>query len=240
MSRDEMLNNIDHKDLRILTQHSAEYGDAVMTVFTFPNEFRNIQAHYPILFQKAPDTGKFYAVALLGFEKGENLFLTDEGWDCSYIPLMLEKEPFAIGRQTNAQTGEESGVITVNMDHPRVSKTEDGDAVFLEFGGNSDYLERITSLLDQAHDGHLVNDTFMQSLLQHDLLEPLNLEVTLGDGSINNLAGFYIINEENLSALPADVTVEMAQSGALEVIYMAMASLSQVQGLVNRKNAKLE
>ena len=47
-----LLNNVDHKDLRVITTRGAEYGDDVMFALTFPAEFRNIQAHYPIVFRK--------------------------------------------------------------------------------------------------------------------------------------------------------------------------------------------
>ena len=52
MTNSVLLNNIDHKDLRVITTRSAAYGDDVMFALTFPAEFRNVQAHYPIVFRK--------------------------------------------------------------------------------------------------------------------------------------------------------------------------------------------
>ncbi len=70
-----------------------------MYAITFPWEFRNLQAHYPILFRKRPDTGEFQPIALFGFEERENLFLTGSGWDAAYVPLTIERQPFLIGMQ---------------------------------------------------------------------------------------------------------------------------------------------
>jgi hypothetical protein len=47
------LNNTEHSDLRVITALGAAYGDDVMYALTFPSEFRNLQAHYPIVFGKA-------------------------------------------------------------------------------------------------------------------------------------------------------------------------------------------
>ena len=50
----------------LITTRSAEYGDNVMLALTFPSEFRNLQAHYPIVFRKNAH-GQSEPVALLDF-----------------------------------------------------------------------------------------------------------------------------------------------------------------------------
>ena len=70
----ELLNNISHKDLRILTERSLDLGDNIPSILAFPNEFRQLQADFPICFCKDPDTGAFHCAAILGFEDEENLF----------------------------------------------------------------------------------------------------------------------------------------------------------------------
>ena len=80
MTRHALLNNVDHKDLRIITERSAKFGDNVRGALTFFWEFRSVQAHYPIVFNKNPETSEFTALAMFGFEEGENLFLGDDGW----------------------------------------------------------------------------------------------------------------------------------------------------------------
>ena len=62
----QILNNVDHKNLRVITERSAKYGDNQWFAPTFAHEFRNLQSHYPVVFTKNPDTGKFQAVALVG------------------------------------------------------------------------------------------------------------------------------------------------------------------------------
>ena len=236
----QLLNNVDHKNLRVITDRSAEYGDNQWFAPTFAHEFRNLQSHYPIVFTKNPETGQFQAVALLGFEVDENLYLTDEGWDAMYIPLSIVRQPFLIGFQQNNEEGVTSvePVISVNMDSPRISETQ-GEPVFLEHGGNSEYLEQINSLLKIVHEGHERNQDFVDMLLGMDLLESFVLDVELNDGSEHGMSGFYTINETSLRGLTGDDLVILNNNGYLEAVYMAIASLANISTLVEKKNRKM-
>ena len=82
----ELLNNIDHKDLKVVVDRSAEYGDDVWFAATFPSEFRNVQRHYPIIFTKNSDSGAFEAVAVASGQRGNepavDLFAPSNGLDC--------------------------------------------------------------------------------------------------------------------------------------------------------------
>lgn len=241
MANIELLNNVDHKDLRVITTRSADYGDSVWYALTFPHEFRNLQRHYPIFFTKNPDTGQFQAVAMFGFEDGENLFLDENGWDAAYIPLSIVRQPFLIGFQETQVDGKSTRqtVISVDMDSPRISERE-GEAVFLEHGGTSEYLEQINSVLDLIHKGFERNQAFVDMLLGMDLLESFVLDVELNDGSEHRLSGFYTINEESLAGLTGDDLVILNNNGYLEAVYMVVASMSNIPDLVERRNGLLE
>jgi SapC protein len=228
MTNTVLLNNIDHKDVRILTTRGAEYGDDVMFAITFPAEFRSIQAHYPIVFRKAAD-GQFQPLALFGFQERQNLFLTRDGWDATYLPLMIERLPFLIGR-ANGQL-----MVHLDVDSPRVSRTA-GEPLFREHGGTTELTERMNSVLLAIHDGLERTPAFIGALLEHELLESFVLDVELDDGSQNRLAGFYTINEEHLAALDGGALERLHKAGHLLPAYMAVASLSHFRALIERLN----
>ncbi|MES2900485.1 MAG: SapC family protein [Pseudomonadota bacterium] len=228
MANPVLLNNVEHKDLKIVTTRSAAYGDNVMFAVTFPAEFRNLQAHYPIVFRKTGDGVGFDAMALLGFQDGENLFLNEQGWDAPVIPLTVARHPFLIG-----VAGEEM-MVNIDLDNPRVSSTE-GVPLFLPHGGNTEYMEQATSILLEIHQGLQTMKPFVAALLEHGLLESFSVDIELPDGSQNRLAGFYTIHEENLMALPGDVLERFMKSGYLNAIYMVVASMSNFNALVDRK-----
>jgi hypothetical protein len=205
-------------------------GDNVMTALSFPQEFRQLQAHYPLVFFKSDDGTSFHSAALLGFEEGENLFLGPQGWDAAYIPLTITRQPFMIGN-TNGEL-----LLHVDMDSPRISRTE-GEPVFLEYGGNTDYLERISSVLSTIHQGLELAPTFSAALLALGLLESFVFDVPLLDGSEHRLAGCYTINEERLAALDGQALEQLNRAGFLQPIYMVIASLSNLSALAERKRS---
>lgn len=225
-----LLNNVQHKDLRVRTQRAAALGDDVMFALTFPAEFRTLQAHYPIVFRKTDDATSFEPVALFGFLHGENLFLNDAGWDAPEVPLLVERQPFLIGRE-----GDEL-LVHIDVEHPRVG-TDEGEPLFLEYGGVTPYLERINSVLLTIHQGFQTTPGFIGALLEHDLLESFVFDIELDDGSQNRLAGFYTIHEERLAALDGAALGRLHRSGYLQAVYMAIASMSQFRALIARKNA---
>ena len=228
MANPVLLNNVDHKDLRVVTQRGDAWGDNLMLAVTFPAEFRTLQAHYPIVFRKSAE-GAFEPVALFGFQEGENLFLRDGRWDATDVPLSVERLPFMIG-----VSGQEL-MMHVDLDSPRVSSTL-GEPVFLPHGGNTEFLERMNSTLLALHQGLQDIAGFTEALLQHELLDSFVFDIELDDGSQNRLAGFYTINEDRLAALDGEVLARMNRAGYLAAIYFAMASLSNFRALIERKN----
>jgi hypothetical protein len=94
-------------------------------VLIFPTEFAYAQREYPILFRR-DSSGNLQAVALLGLDKDENLYLDDNGWNARYIPAVQQRGPFLIGFRNREVDGDvvREPVIHVDLDHPRISQTE--------------------------------------------------------------------------------------------------------------------
>jgi hypothetical protein len=238
MANHVLLNNVDHKDMRIRTGRSADLGDNFMFAPTFHHEFRSIQAHYPIFFRKSPG-GRYQAVAVFGFQERENLFLTRDGWDAHYVPMTVERQPFLIGFQegsADAANGKRP-VIHVDIDSPRVSAT-DGEPVFLEHGGLSEYLKRINATLHTVHEGFVAEQGFIDALVKYDLLESFALDVELEDGSMFRVAGFHTIHEERLNQLDGETLHALNSKGYLQPVFMVLASLSNIRDLVERKKRR--
>lgn len=225
--RPVLLNNIEHKDLRVVTRRGARYGDAVMAAVTFPAEFRNVQAYYPIVFQKQPAGTGFQALALFGWKEGENLFLDGDRWDAAYVPLAIERQPFMIGFD-----GSEP-VIHLDAQSPRLSTTE-GEPIFLPHGGTTEYLQRVNSMLQALHEGLQAMPAFVEALTTRQLLEPFTLDIEHADGSLHRWAGFYTVHEERLRQLDGAALESLHRAGFLEPIYMVLASMSRLRDLIDR------
>ncbi|ALN59009.1 SapC [Lysobacter enzymogenes] len=246
MSRTVLLNNLEHHDLRVIVARGARYGDGEMLAPTFFSEFRELQAHYPIVFQKTADGG-FRSVALLGLRPGENLFLEPksepepepepapgaaadgERWDAHYLPMAIARLPFLIG------IADEEPMVHIDLDHPRVVRGGDaGEALFLEHGGTSAFLQGVASLLRALHDGLRDDAGFIAALRRHELLEPFALDIRLDERSQHRLSGFHTIDERRLGALDGAALQALSQAGHLQAAYMAVASLSRLRDLIER------
>ena len=234
MSNPQILSPITHRDLKVIADYGSHVGDNIQFISTFPLEFRNIQSSYPIFFTKHSETGEFYPIALFGFEAGENLFLNDSGWDASYIPMMVKRQPFMIGYQGQADD-EKKPIITVDLESPKISETL-GESLFDENDRPSEFLQRIMSQLEALHKGFEHNNGFIETITKLDLIEPFSLEITLKNGSLNQLNGFYTINEDKLFELDGKKLEDLNVKGYLLPMYMAIASYSRIKPLIDKKN----
>lgn len=239
MNNIKLVNNVEHKNTRVITRRAKELGDGVMLVTTFPLEFRYAQTYYPILFQKKTGSDQFNAITLFGFEQGENLFLDEKGWSASYIPLMMRRQPFLIGLQSGAlgSDDEPTRVMQINMDSQRVSEVE-GERLFLAQGGTSEYLDHMASMLETIHLWSEQAKQFDQVLMEYNLLEPVTFDITLTNGSQGQLLGFYTINEDILAKLDAEALGRLNSLGYLLPIYMAVASISNITKMLLVKSQR--
>ena len=224
----------DHRELRVRTDRAAELGDGIMCCLTTPHEFRQVQSEYPILFRLNAERNAFTAWAMFGFENGENLFLEDGRWNAGYRPLAIDIQPFLIGR---AALGAEDKQVHVDLASPRLDP--EGVRLFDEAGRPTPYLESVAENLGALDAGYQASPAFFDALTRHALLEPLTLEITLDDGSINRLVGFHVIDEGRLQALDAAALGELHADGHLLPIFMALASLGRLSALIARKNRRL-
>lgn len=240
MARYELLNNVTHKDLRVVTGFGSEFGDDIGMVLAFPSEYAELQREYPIFFRKDGDSGQWQSVALLGFEQHENLFLQDGRWNAAYLPGAAAKGPFLIGFQEQRIDGElrKEPVMHVDLEHPRVSFSE-GEPVFLPHGGNSPYLQHIVGVLRGIRDGLEFGTAMFAAFDSMGLIQPVNLDVQLDDKHRVNVNGLYGIDRERLAALDAESLQRLNQAGFLEGAYLVLASLHNMRRLMAEKQRRL-
>src|SRR5690349_10570021 len=163
MSNHAIIDRNLHRDLRVHTGASLELGDGNMACMTVPSEFRRLQNEFPILFRRDLENGRFSALALFGFENGENLFVEDGRWDARYRPLALFIQPFLVGK-----AGDQTE-LHVDLDHPRVAGAGDeGVRAFDDGGQPTAYLEAVMAGLDELDQGHRVSGDFFAALERYD------------------------------------------------------------------------
>ncbi|MCF6434002.1 SapC family protein [Pseudoalteromonas sp. MMG022] len=230
MSQEQLLDNITHKDIKVITNRGEQLGDNVSIARVFPCEYAQLQSEYTIFFKKDATTGQFQSVVLLGFNDNENVYLQGDSWDADYIPLSIQRQPFLIGFVEKQQNGMpvREPAVHIDMNHPRVNTTL-GETLFTQSGGMTGYLEKINRILLTIHQGHDENQAFLNDLVAYNLLE--SALINLG---AHQLKGLYTINEDALKRLNDDAVLSLNRKGYLQHIYMVLASLGQLRALIKK------
>lgn len=232
MSNLALLDNVEHRDLKVRPDRGDMFGDHINQVLVFPNEFRALQRDYPIFFRKDSEE-EYQAVALLGFERDENLFVRDGVWHASYIPAVQARGPFSI-LVSPGESGSLEPKVQIDLDSPAVSKDE-GYGLFLPQGGYSPYLEKTMAVLRTLHDGVGFSRAFFTALEKYDLIEPLSMEIKVNDTLQYSVPGIYSVSQEKFESLPAEALHDMHQSGALAACYWVLGSVDNIGRLVDIK-----
>lgn len=229
-----LLNNIDHADLRVAKGYGAAFGDAVNQTTAFPTEFEALQREYPILFRRDPGAAP-QAVVLLGLERDENLFLDGDRWDARYVPAAHRRGPFSIGVQSG-RDGARDPCINIDLASPRLGA--EGEAVFKRHGGATPYLEGVQDALSVIYEGLQTIGSIVETFEALGLIEPVAIDITVGEGLTYKLGDFHVVSRERLAALDGPALERLNREGWLALAVHAAASLGNIQTLIDRKNRK--
>jgi len=235
MSNLVTLNNHAHQHIRVDTQLAEAQGASLSMVPVVLSEFLKLAVQFPIAFTKNKDTGRFVCVALFGFQEGENLFISNNEWDSLYIPLQIRRQPFFLG---NSDISEDQFVICIDTGHQSIQQGQ-GEQIFDSDGKETVYLENIKSVLAELINGEAATQSFIDTLANLKLLQPMQLEITFANGESSRIEGIYTVNEENLNRLNPDDLNSLHVKGYLSPIYTMMTSIGHIYGLINKKNKRL-
>ena len=227
------LDNVQHAGLRLRRGHGARFAEAVNQVAVFASEFAQVQREYPILFARTPE-GALQAVAILGFDRDENLFLDGERWEAGYVPALLRRRPFTIG----AENGEP--VVCIDLADPRVAgEGEDGDPVFKAHGGNAPALEAALDALRALQAGSAIAPAMTALFDDLGLVEPVRLQVQFDEHTGVDFDGYLAVVPEKIAGLEGAALERLNKAGLLDAAVFAAASLGTMQRLIARKRRKL-
>lgn len=242
MTKPVLVQNSVHGDIRIDTSLQAALGRGLRNTSVVMQEFKLAALEYPIVLTKNPETGAFSSVALFGFDEGENLYvLENDQWDAWYVPLNVVRGPFMLGTQEVPGAAGEAveHVLLVDMDDQRVNK-ENGELLFNDRGFPTAFLERITSVIRSLKDGIEETSTFVETLLELNLIAPAQLKIEFVNGEHRDVRGVYTIEPEELKRLTVRELQELHEKDYLEPMYAMAISFGHIRSLIERKNKLLQ
>jgi hypothetical protein len=196
-------------------------------------EFPATAVEYPIVF--AGQEGAVSPVAILGLKPDENLYLDETNqWDAKYIPAFVRRYPFVFSKSKEG----DKLILCIDEQHGGWNQEGDGQALFDENGERTEYLGNILNFVEKYQRQFERTQAFCRKLGELELLEPMAARFKLPSGDKAQLIGFMAIDREKLNALPGDKLAEMAKSGMLELIYVHLQSLRNLERVLIRNQGK--
>ncbi len=189
-------------------------------------EFASAARDLTIVFSRAEDG--MFPFAVLGIENGKNLFVSGDGaWGGRYIPAFLRRYPFVFARDPKGETmalcidGEFEGLNTEGV----------GERLFDSEGARTQYLDGMLGFASQYQTQFLRTMKFCERLEQLDLLEPITALVPDAENNPKRLGGIFRIDRAKLKAISPETLAEMFALDELELCYLHLQSLTNLEGL---------
>ena len=184
---------------------------------------------YPIVFAGSGD--QIMPAVILGLRGNENLFLTPQaGWNADYIPAFVRRYPFVFS------TSEDGTKFTLCIDESFAGFNQSGRGarLFDDEGKATPYVENVLKFLQEYQAQFRLTQAFCKHLVDLDLLEPMQAEITLASGERSSLTGFRAVSRDKLKALSGKQFADLAKTDELELVYMHLQGLRNFDRLKDR------
>ena len=198
-------------------------------------EFAVACRDYPIAFIGTGTDGNFVAMAVLGLENQQNLFIApDGGWDAAvYVPAYVRRYPFCMTRVTVDGREQPERVACVE----KRALSDRGEALYDAKGESLPAWEERRKLLFEYEADLQRCEELCREIAQLQLLETFTMQAVTNQGSPVAMSGMYRVAEERLAALAPEKLKELAQKGILARVYAHLISLANFGRLLDRRAA---
>lgn len=217
-----------HRGLRLAAKRKsfAYAGQANLVPLTVADVAPALR-DYPVVFVTDGDVPTL--VAVLSLKPGSNRFVDADGhWrPGAYVPAYVRSYPFIAVRTE----GKSDPVLALDPGADAF-KAEDGLPLFDADGKPTDSLRAIMAY--QAEYQHLAERTrsMAKALEAAGVLEESVLQIQPpGGGEMQKVAGFRVVSEQKLRALPAEALGKLHEADALGLAYAQMFSMGSLGNL---------
>ena len=217
---------------------------------TLPEVFRSMNAiplsyaeialasrDYPIAFVSGDGERSFLAMAILGLEDRQNLFVSEEGrWEPNvYVPAYVRRYPFCMAKVTADGKEQAERIACVE----KSALADEGEALYDDKGEPLPAWEPTKNLLFEFEADLTRTEEMCATLQRHGLLEPFTVQAVPKGGTPLAMTGVHRVAEQKLAELSADDLKSLVQNGILPRVYAHILSQLNFQRLLDRRATKL-
>jgi hypothetical protein len=234
-----VLESVKHRHLKLAQVVDHSVASNMQACFLAAAEFAQAAREYPIVFVRSQLEGQqlVQPIAILGVTERENLFVEAAPgslWDARYMPAYVRRYPFWATRVDGTQTQ----AVMIDAWWKGFSETE-GDPLYEADGRPAKRLAEAVGFLERFDVEAEHTLAVCKRLVELDLLREMTVTATLPGDTKLALDGFLAVDEAKLLALPDAQVAELHRSGTLGVVYAHMASLGNLQALLDRKARRM-
>jgi hypothetical protein len=224
--RPVLLDRDKHRKLRVKPSTSFAFARKANSLYLAGVEFNEACKEYAIVFTRGAHQ-KIVPVAMLGLRSRENLFVdAEEHWTAGYVPAFVRRYPFVLAELSGESLG-----LCIDEAYGGLDNKQ-GEALFDPKGGDTPFLKNAVDFLTRYQQEFGRTEDFCRRLEQAGLLMEMNAKAQLVDGRSFAVNGLLVVDEKKLMALPDAVALSLFRAGELHLISMHLASLSNMQKLV--------
>jgi hypothetical protein len=234
-----VLESVKHRQLKLVPLVDHSVASSMQACFLAAAEFAQAAREFAIVFVRPQVEGKpqVQPIAMLGVTEGENLFVEaapGSKWDARYVPAYIRRYPF----WATELEGSKTQAVLIDAWWKGFSETE-GEPLYEADGTPAKRLVEAVGFLERFDVEAEHTLTVCKRLDELGLLRQMTVTATLPGDTNLALDGFLAVDEAKLLALPDAQVAELHRSGTLGVLYAHMASLGNLQALLDRKARRM-
>ena len=225
------------KQHRVLLPEARKLPLVFRNLTALPLSFTEFAAacrDYPIAFVSSDGGKSFVAMAVLGLENQQNLFVeAGGGWDGAvYLPAYVRRYPFCMTRIT--VDGQEQPERVACVEKRAIN--DKGEALHNARGEPLPVWEERKKLLFEYEADLVRSDEMSRALAGLGLLETFSMQAIPNEGAPLAMTGMYRVAEQKLGALAPEKLKELTQQGILARVYAHLISLNNFGRLLDRRS----
>ena len=215
-----------HTDLAVKVGSDYRFAQHVNSVPLTAVEFRHAAAEYAIVFLGDAET--VMPVVVLSVVQDQNNYVDEKGqWTANYVPAFVRRYPFVL-----AGSDDDAGfILCIDETFAGCNLEGRGERLFDGDGERTQYLESVLRFQQDYQANFNATRVFCRKLKDLDILEPMQAQFTTPEGKRYMLSGFMAVNRAKLKALPDDTLTELARSDELELAYLHLSSMRNLEAM---------
>jgi len=222
-----------HADLKVDTTGALKIAANQHIINLKMSEVSMAISSFPVFLSRVSDESNWNISAINSYELGDNLFVENEMWTGTHVPIGMQTYPFFLMRSPKDES-----TFTIGIDEKAsVFSKDEGEALFEE-GKASARLSQATAQLELEIKHEIQTHQFSKKVEELGLIRPVDLQVHYLNGRVNTLKGLNTINEVALHELDGEKLIELRKEGFLMPLYAMLTSVYQFNNLIKLHNAK--